>query len=111
MGCNDPGVLGCTQHHCTSAVAPQHAVAAVVPVGDAARVERLQEAQLRTRQAQEQADLAESAHARTEQAWQTGAASRLDVDTALQSWLAARLQVAVAEVDVQSAAYALQRLR
>jgi outer membrane protein TolC len=72
---------------------------------------RVQEAQLRTRQAQEQADLAEAAHARTEQAWQTGAASRLDVDTALQAWLTARLQVAVAEVDVQSAAYALQRLR
>ncbi len=34
MGRNDPGLLGCTQHHCTSAVAPQHAVAAVVPIGN-----------------------------------------------------------------------------
>jgi hypothetical protein len=35
VGGDDAGLVGCAQHHRTGAVAPQDAVAAVVPVGDA----------------------------------------------------------------------------
>lgn len=71
---------------------------------------RLEEARIRLSQSREQAALAHHALEITDEAWVAGAASRLDVDAALQSVLAADIQVAAAEVDVQAAIYALHRL-
>jgi outer membrane protein TolC len=71
---------------------------------------RLEEARIRLSQSREQAALAHHALEITDEAWLAGAASRLDVDAALQSVLAADIQVAAAEVDVQAAIYALHRL-
>jgi len=71
---------------------------------------RLEEARIRLSQSREQAALAHHALEITDEAWVAGAASRLDVDSALQSVIAADIQVAAAEVDVQAAIYALHRL-